>query len=80
MFKIMCNIKYIFFIIYLYFPGVTIGFYATFLSSLVKGSNSQEVDESDKDYEDRINYLKGYIFIALGVSQALTGLIMNRFF
>lgn len=24
--------------------------------------------------------MKGYIFIALGVSQALTGLVMNRFF
>ena len=50
MFNIMCNIKYIYFIIYLYFPGITIGFYATFLVNLVQGSIPQETDESDSDY------------------------------
>ena len=80
MFAIMGNFKYIFFNIYLYFPGITIGFYATFLANLVKNSIPQEPDQSDADYNDRINYLKGYVFIALGVSQALTGLVMNRWF
>ena len=80
MFAIMGNTKYIFFNIYLYFPGITIGFYATFLANLVKGAVPQDAGEADADYNDRINYLKGYVFIALGVSQALTGLVMNQWF
>ena len=78
--SIITDLKYIYFIIYLYFPGVTIGFYATFLSNLVQHSIPQEAGQSDADYEDRINYLKGYVFIVLGVSQALTGLVMNQWF
>ena len=36
MFNIMGNKKYLYMVIYMYFPGVTIGFYATFLAGLVQ--------------------------------------------
>ena len=47
MFAIMGNAKYKFFNIYLYFPGITIGFYATFLANLVKRAVPQDFGEVD---------------------------------
>lgn len=37
----MGNKKYRYLVVYMYFPGVTIGFYATFLANMVKRSLPQ---------------------------------------
>jgi MFS family permease len=42
-------------------------------------SQPQEVDESDSDYNKRLNLQAGYVFIALGVSQAIFGIMLNLF-
>lgn len=76
----MKDTKYIFLVIYMYFPGLTIGFYATFVSTLVSSSIPIDAGETTEDYDSRLNYMRGYVFIALGISQAITGLILNRFF
>jgi MFS family permease len=61
------------------FPGLTVSFYIGFLYKLVKGSLAQNADESDKHFKDRVNFDEGLVMVTLGISQALTGLLMNRF-
>ena len=63
---------------YFFFPGVSIAFYATFLFKLVALSIKQDPDEQEDDYKQRVSYYTGFVFIALGISQALTGFIMSR--
>jgi hypothetical protein len=65
-------------LIYFFFPGVSIAFYATFLFKLVGLSIKQDPNESDDNYKQKVSYYTGYVFIALGVSQALCGFTMNR--
>ena len=77
---ILKEARYKFLNIYLFFPGVTIGFYATFVSTLVAESLPQGADESTDDYDKRIDTMRGYVFITLGVTQAISGFIINRFF
>lgn len=76
---IIKNSKYIYLNIYFLFPGLTVAFYAGFLYKLVKGSLFQGKDESDEDFNHRINFCEGLTFITLGLSQGLTGIVMNRF-
>jgi hypothetical protein len=65
--------------IYYYFPGIAIGFYATFLYKLVGYALPQEADQSKEDYDKFLNYRTGYVFLSLGVSQACVGILMNLF-
>jgi hypothetical protein len=69
----MKDTKYIYLTIYYFFPGLTIGFYATFVSTLVSSSLPFTTGQD-------LIVSTGYVFIALGVSQSITGLVMNRFF
>jgi MFS family permease len=39
----------------------------------------QEKNEHEDDYNRRVNEHEGYVFITLGLSQILTGFLMNRF-
>lgn len=57
---------------------MAIGFYATFLFKLVGLSIKKDDGEIDDDYKKRVSYYTGFVFIALGISQALTGFVMNR--
>lgn len=66
-------------IAYFFFPGLCVGFYATFLYKLIALSLPIEQDESTDDHSKRVSFYSGLVFIALGVSQALTGFLMNRF-
>ena len=66
-------------IMYYYFPGLCVGFYATFLYKLIGLSLPQNSDELDDDYNKRVSFNSGLVFISLGVSQALTGFLLNRF-
>ena len=59
------------------FPGITVGFYATYISKLVKFSIPQDLDESKDDYAQRLNYYSGLVFIVLGSSMAITGVSMK---
>jgi len=61
------------------FPGLTVAFYAGFLYKLIKISVKQEDGEDIDVYNKRLNESQGYVFIALGLSQLLTGIFMNRF-
>jgi MFS family permease len=63
---------------YYFFPGLCVAFYATFLFKLIGLSIKQAEDETKTDYNKRVSYYSGLVFISLGVSQALTGFIMNR--
>lgn len=64
---------------YFFFPGLCVGFYATFIYKLIALSLPIEEDETVEDHNKRVSYYSGLVFIALGVSQALTGFLMNRF-
>lgn len=66
-------------ILYYFFPGLCVGFYATFLYKLIGLSLPQKSDETVDDYNKRVSFYSGLVFISLGVSQALTGLLLNRF-
>jgi MFS family permease len=77
--KMIKNSDYKYLFMYFYFPGVAIGFYATFLYKLVAYSLPQTPDQTDDDYQKFLNYRNGYVFLALGVSQACVGIFMNRF-
>ena len=59
------------------FPGLTVGFYATYIYKLVIFSLPQEIDENDDDYSQRINFYSGLVFIVLGTSMAATGFILK---
>ena len=73
------NKKHISLLIYYLLPGFAISFYAGFLYKLVGNSLPQEDGESTDDYNKRISFNDGLVFIALGGSQLLNGLLMNRF-
>lgn len=70
--------KYKYLNAYFFFPGLCVSFYAGFLYKLVKLSVIQHKDESDADYNHRLNFSEGLVFITLGLSQLITGIIMNR--
>ena len=76
--SILQNSKYRNLFLYYFFPGVAVGFYATFIYKLIGLSIIQGEHESDDDYNKKVNFRSGMVFIALGFSQALTGFIMNR--
>ena len=76
--SILKNSKYRNLFLYYFFPGVAVGFYATFIYKLIGLSLVQEEHESDDDYNKKVSFRSGMVFIALGFSQALTGFIMNR--
>ena len=64
-------------LIYYILPGLTVGFYATFIYKLVIFSLPQEPYESDDDYHHRISFKSGLVFIVLGGGMAFTGLSMK---
>lgn len=68
--------KYLLF--YYFFPGLCVAFYATFLYKLIGLSIKQDPDEVKADYNKRVSFYSGLVFISLGVSQALTGFVMSR--
>ena len=78
MISLLKDTKYKFLFIYYFFPGLAVGFYATFLYKLIGLSIKQESGQSDDDYNKKVSFYSGLVFIALGLSQALTGLILNR--
>lgn len=65
--------------IYFYFPGICIGFYATFLYKLIGISLPKDNNETEDDYNQRVYFYTGLTFISLGVSQAIVGILLNRF-
>lgn len=69
------------FTIHLYytFTGVTVACYAGYLYTLVKKAYPQPSEQEDETYKKDLKFHTGLVFIALGVSQVLTGLLMNRF-
>lgn len=62
---------------YFWFPGLAVSFYAGFLYKLVLDSVIREDGESDEDYNHRVNFSEGLVFITLGVSQLITGIMMR---
>lgn len=73
------NTRYLKVHIYYLFPGLTIGFYTSFLYKLIVFSVKQDDGETDNDFQHRLNFSEGLVFISLGLSQLLTGILMNRF-
>jgi hypothetical protein len=70
--------KYRFLFIYYFFPGLCVAFYATFLFKLIGLSIKREWNEEKADYNKRVSFYSGLVFIGLGISQALTGIIMSK--
>jgi MFS family permease len=70
--------KFKFLLMYYFFPGMCVGFYATYLYKLIGMSISKDKGEEEDDYTKRVSFYSGLVFIALGASQALTGFVMNR--
>jgi MFS family permease len=66
-------------IAYYFFPGLCVGFYATYIYKLIAFSLPKDSEETDDDHKKRVNFYSGLVFIVLGVSQATTGFLMNRF-
>ena len=77
--SILKDPKYLTMNLYYFFPGLCVGFYATFLYKLIDLSILPNVDEDPDEYKKRVNFYSGLVFIALGVSQASTGLLLNKF-
>lgn len=75
----MTDRKYINLNIYFWFPGLAVACYAGFLYKVVQSSLQKEQGETDEDFNHRVNFSEGLVFITLGVSQMMTGLLMNRF-
>lgn len=73
------NKKYISLHIYYLLPSFAIAFYTGFLYKLVGNSLPQGEDEPDDDYNQRVSFSDGLVFIALGVSQVFNAVLMNRF-
>ena len=63
---------------YYFFPGLCVAFYATFLYKLIGLSIKQGANEQKSEYNKRVSFYSGLVFISLGVSQALTGFVMSR--
>jgi hypothetical protein len=70
--------KYKYLLTYYFFPGMCVGFYATYLFKLIGMSIVQDSGEDTTDYNKRVSFYTGLVFIALGLSQAITGFVMNR--
>lgn len=66
-------------LLYYFFPGLAVGFYATFIYKLIALSLPIESNETEEDHSKRVSFYSGLVFIGLGVSQAITGLLMNKF-
>lgn len=79
MLSLIKNTRYLKVHIYYLFPGLTIGFYTSFLYKLIVFSVKQDDGETDNDFQHRLNFSEGLVFISLGLSQLLTGILMNRF-
>lgn len=73
---LMTNKDYRYITMYYYFPGIAIGFYATYLTKLIDAAVKKE---DPGNYDTKLDERIGYVFIALGISQACFGLFMNRF-
>jgi hypothetical protein len=77
-FAIFKQKKFKYLLYYYFFPGLCVAFYATFLFKLIGLSIKQNANEPKSDYNKRVSFYSGLVFIALGVSQALTGFVMSR--
>lgn len=73
----MSDKKYMYLNIYFWFPGLTVSFYAGFLYKLVLDSLNQDEGESDEDFKHRVNFSEGLVFMTLGLSQLVTGILMR---
>lgn len=65
-------------LLYYTFAGVTVGCYAGFIYKLINRAFKRSDGESEDEYEKSVKFHTGLVFIALGCSQTVTGLIMNR--
>ena len=65
-------------LLYYTFAGVTIACYTGFIYKLINRSYKKSEGESEEEYEKSLKFHTGLVFIALGISQSLTGFIMNR--
>jgi hypothetical protein len=65
--------------LYYYFPGVSTGFYTTFLYKLVGHALPQRNGQSNHDYEQFLNYRTGLVLLSLGAAQVMVGIVMNQF-
>lgn len=59
--------------------GVSNGFYLTYLYKIIVESlPGQYSDETSEDYDKRLYYYEGLVFIAMSVAQTLCGVMENR--
>lgn len=65
--------------LYYTFTGVTVACYAGYLYTLVVRAYPKADGQEDEVYKKDLKFHTGLVFIALGASQVLTGLLMNRF-
>lgn len=65
--------------LYYTFTGVTVACYAGYLYTLVVRAYPKAEGQEEENYKKDLKFHTGLVFIALGVSQVVTGLLMNRF-
>lgn len=58
---------------------MTVACYAGFLYQLIKKSYPKSQEQTDDTYNKDLKFHEGLVFIVLGCSQVVTGLLMNRF-
>lgn len=63
---------------YYTFAGVVLGCFAGFIYKLVNKSLKKGIGENDEEFTMSLKLHTGYVYIVLGCSQVLTGLVLNR--